>query len=223
NVGSPQWPQFALITNQWQGISPWSAWRGMDFADLDDDGDLDLLIRRTDYQGVQLYVNRGTPQNPDMVLGAENIVFGIQSGAKTIDLVDIDDDTDFDLFIGDTYGGIYFLRNVTNQVPALPRLTLDPAHGTQFRIGPNPANPITWISYNLPYPQKAEIAVYNLLGQKVATLVSGLLMPGQKTLVWDAAKYASGQYFIRMEVEVPDAGLGTIRLQSQVERVVVVK
>ncbi|MBU1652332.1 T9SS type A sorting domain-containing protein, partial [bacterium] len=80
-----------------------------------------------------------------------------------------------------------------------------------------------WISYNLPYPQRAEIAVYNLLGQKVATLASGLQMPGQKTLIWDAANYSSGQYFVRMETEVPDAGLGTIRLQSIVERVVVVK
>ncbi|MBU0519247.1 T9SS type A sorting domain-containing protein, partial [bacterium] len=104
-----------------------------------------------------------------------------------------------------------------------PRLRLDPLHGIQFSIGPNPANPITWISYNLPYPQRAEIAVYNLLGQKVATLASGLQMPGQKTLIWDAANYSSGQYFVRMETEVPDAGLGTIRLQSIVERVVVVK
>ncbi|MBU0517346.1 T9SS type A sorting domain-containing protein [bacterium] len=73
------------------------------------------------------------------------------------------------------------------------------AQGSDFH-GPNPANPINWISYNLPYPQKAEIAVYNLLGQKVATLASGLQMPGQKTLIWDAANYSSGQYFIRMEV-----------------------
>ncbi|MBU1882324.1 MAG: T9SS type A sorting domain-containing protein [bacterium] len=88
---------------------------------------------------------------------------------------------------------------------------------------PNPANPITWISYNLPYPQKAEIAVYNLLGQKVATLASCLQMPGQKTLIWNAGKYASGQYFIRMEVSgsgtTPTTGFPTYG----VERVAVVK
>ncbi|MBU1650991.1 T9SS type A sorting domain-containing protein, partial [bacterium] len=119
---------------------------------------------------------------------------------------------------------ILFFRNTTGDTSAVqPRLSLDPAHGIEFSIGPNPANPITWISYNLPYPQKAEIAVYNLLGQKVAILASGLQMPGQKTLIWDAANYSSGQYFVRLETENPNAGLGTIRLQSQVERVVVVK
>ncbi|MBU1651542.1 T9SS type A sorting domain-containing protein, partial [bacterium] len=110
---------------------------------------------------------------------------------------------DMDAFGGKGYGGIVFLRNTTGDTSAVqPRLSLDPMHGIQFSLGPNPANPITWISYNLPYPQKAEIAVYNLLGQKVATLASGLQMPGQKTLIWDAANYSSGQYFIRMEAEV---------------------
>ncbi|MBU0520314.1 hypothetical protein KKA00_09740 [bacterium] len=60
------------------------------------------------------------------------------------------------------------------------------------------ANPITWISYNLPYPQKAEIAVYNLIGQKVATLVSGLQMPGQYRVPWVAEDVSSGVYWVRM-------------------------
>ncbi|MFH1735741.1 MAG: T9SS type A sorting domain-containing protein, partial [bacterium] len=140
------------------------------------------------------------------------------------DFCDVDNDGDMDAFFGSILGGIRFFRNTTGDTSAVqPRLSLDPLHGIQFSIGPNPANPITWISYNLPYPQKAEIAVYNLLGQKVAILASGLQMPGQRTVIWDAANYSSGQYFVRLETENPNAGLGTIRLQSQVERVVVVK
>ncbi|MBU1652550.1 T9SS type A sorting domain-containing protein, partial [bacterium] len=71
-----------------------------------------------------------------------------------------------------------------------------------------------------PYPQKAEIVVYNLLGQKVATLASGLQMPGQKTLIWDAANYASGQYFIKLEASGESGEAPPI---YGVERVVVVK
>jgi len=219
NVGSPQWPEYALITNQWQGISPWSAWRGFDFADLDGDGDLDMLIRRTDYQGVQLYVNRGTPQIPDMVLSAENVIFGTQSGPKTIDLVDIDDDADFDLFIGDTYGGLLFYRNTTGDTSIVgPRTRFHNYPIMDFVIGPNPANPVTWISYNLPYPQKAEIAVYNLLGQKVATLAVGLQMPGEHRLLWNAEGVSSGVYWVRLNM----SGSGTTPTMKT-ERVVVVK
>ncbi|MBU1651149.1 T9SS type A sorting domain-containing protein, partial [bacterium] len=94
-----------------------------------------------------------------------------------------------------------------------PRLSLDPLHGIEFSIGPNPANPITWISYNLPYPQKAGIAVYNLLGQKVATLASGLQMPGSHRIPWIADDVASGVYWVRMEVD----------LRVEAKRVVVTK
>ncbi|MFH1735919.1 MAG: T9SS type A sorting domain-containing protein [bacterium] len=111
---------------------------------------------------------------------------------------------------------------VVRDIRRRTRLSLDPAHGIHFTLGPNPANPITWISYNLPYPQKAEIAVYNLLGQKVATLASGLQMPGSHRIPWVADDVASGVYWVRMEVS-PSAGLGTIRLQSEAKKVVVVR
>ncbi|HUL42760.1 MAG TPA: FG-GAP-like repeat-containing protein [Bacteroidota bacterium] len=64
---------------------------------------------------------------------------------------------------------------------------------------PNPFNPSTSIRYMLPADSRVVLKVYNLLGQVVATLVSGLQTAGTKEARWDAGAYSSGIYFYRME------------------------
>jgi hypothetical protein len=66
-------------------------------------------------------------------------------------------------------------------------------------VHPNPANPVTWISFTLPAPQQATLAVYNILGAKVTTLASGFQMPGTHNVIWNASQYSSGLYIIRLE------------------------
>ncbi|MBU1650665.1 T9SS type A sorting domain-containing protein, partial [bacterium] len=198
NQGNSEHPEFVLLTPNYQG------WAGsftvLSVVDFDADEDFDV-IAEIDSSDVIIYLeNIGTPQNATFAEPYVDFIVPDSLDYNVCDFCDVDNDGDMDAFFGSILGGIRFFRNTTGDTSAVqPRLSLDPLHGIQFSIGPNPANPITWISYNLPYPQKAEIAVYNLLGQKVATLASGLQMPGQKTLIWDAAKYASGQYFVRME------------------------
>ncbi|MFH1735463.1 MAG: FG-GAP-like repeat-containing protein [bacterium] len=202
NIGTVQWPSFQWQSSQWQGLQ-FDGTRPMFFNDIDGDDDEDLFIASSDWTNISFYRNIGDPQRPNLQLEIDELFPDLYIVGAFPFLADIDGDQRFDLFTGNGNGGILFFRNTTGDTAAVqPRLSLDPAHGIQFSIGPNPANPITWISYNLPYPQKAEIAVYNLLGQKVATLACGLQMPGEKTLIWDAAKYASGQYFVRMETDL---------------------
>ncbi|MBU1652319.1 T9SS type A sorting domain-containing protein, partial [bacterium] len=201
NTGDRYWPNFEWQSDNWQGIDPGITQRCCTFFDQDDDGDLDLLFNQQ--EAPQFYRNTGTAQNANMVYDPTMLLPGVNYAVMAplfaFDMVDIDSDGDSDFFGSNNKGGIIFFRNVSDLSILEPRLTLDPLHGIQFSIGPNPANPVTWISYNLPYPQKAEIAVYNLLGQKVATLASGLQMPGEQILIWDAANYSSGQYFIKLE------------------------
>jgi hypothetical protein len=64
---------------------------------------------------------------------------------------------------------------------------------------PNPFNPTTTIQYTLAEPGVAEVAVYNTQGQCVATLVSGYQSAGAHSVTWNAAGYASGLYFARLE------------------------
>ncbi|MBO6523952.1 MAG: T9SS type A sorting domain-containing protein [Balneolaceae bacterium] len=65
---------------------------------------------------------------------------------------------------------------------------------------PNPFNPATNISFTLPNAADVNLAVYNMLGQKVATLISGKTMTqGVHSVSFDASSLASGIYIYRLE------------------------
>ena len=75
---------------------------------------------------------------------------------------------------------------------ALPReIQLNPAY-------PNPFNSSTTISFDLPGRASVDLKVYNLLGQEVATLVSGNLAAGVYRQTWSPI-VASGLYFVRLQ------------------------
>ena len=63
---------------------------------------------------------------------------------------------------------------------------------------PNPFNPATLIKYEIPYEAKVEITIYNLLGERVVTLVSGLQKAGDYKVTWNAINMASGVYVYRL-------------------------
>jgi hypothetical protein len=64
---------------------------------------------------------------------------------------------------------------------------------------PNPFNPSTTISYSVQEAGAVNISVYNLMGQKVATLVDEMKAAGQYNVRWNAAGAASGMYYYRLE------------------------
>jgi hypothetical protein len=64
---------------------------------------------------------------------------------------------------------------------------------------PNPFNPTTTIGYSVPQLGFISLKVYNVLGQEVATLFSGMQRPGSYTALFDAGRLASGVYFYRLQ------------------------
>ncbi|MBN1294760.1 MAG: T9SS type A sorting domain-containing protein [Candidatus Latescibacteria bacterium] len=72
--------------------------------------------------------------------------------------------------------------------------SLDTAHKPISITGnyPNPFNPSTTIEFTLPQSELAELAIYNITGQKVRTLLAASMMAGKHTTVWDG-KNESGQ------------------------------
>jgi len=68
---------------------------------------------------------------------------------------------------------------------------------------PNPFNPSTTVRYDLPEQAQVEIAIYNIAGQRVRTLVSGTQSAGRQEVVWDGcddsgSRVSSGVYLYRM-------------------------
>jgi len=68
-----------------------------------------------------------------------------------------------------------------------------------FQNYPNPFNNATIINYQLPKTSKVELSIYNILGQKVKTLVSEKQPAGSYKVELDASGYASGVYMYRLE------------------------
>ncbi len=70
---------------------------------------------------------------------------------------------------------------------------------------PNPFNPTTRFTVELPQTAQVDVSVYDVLGRKIATLMTGDQTAGYHTIEWDShdsqgMTVPSGIYFIRMNV-----------------------
>ncbi len=63
---------------------------------------------------------------------------------------------------------------------------------------PNPFNPATTISYSMPETGSVMIAVYDIMGRQIETLVNGTVSSGNHTLTWNGAEFSSGIYYVKM-------------------------
>jgi hypothetical protein len=66
---------------------------------------------------------------------------------------------------------------------------------------PNPFNPKTSLSFAIPTRDQVELMLYNVRGQRVATLLDLVLDPGYHVYELDAANLGSGIYFARMQYQ----------------------
>ena len=64
---------------------------------------------------------------------------------------------------------------------------------------PNPFNPDTKIKFILPKKEKVKIEIFNIIGQKVLTLVDKNFKAGQHEITFNADHISSGSYFYRIE------------------------
>ncbi len=64
---------------------------------------------------------------------------------------------------------------------------------------PNPFNPVTTLTFELPSAGSVRLTVFDLLGREVARLADGRFAAGTHRATFDAARRASGVYYARLE------------------------
>jgi len=63
---------------------------------------------------------------------------------------------------------------------------------------PNPFNPVTEISFNLPYATDVKLEIFNIMGQRITILTDKGLEAGKHKVNWDGSGTASGIYFYKL-------------------------
>jgi hypothetical protein len=103
--------------------------------------------------------------------------------------------------VRDAQNGILYLKDHSEitQSPVPTKLSLSQNY-------PNPFNPETQINFTVPNFAPVKIEVFNVLGQKIKTLVNGEYQAGQYRVVWDGTdqngeKVSSGIYMYRLQVD----------------------
>lgn len=73
-----------------------------------------------------------------------------------------------------------------------------PAEFVLHQNYPNPFNPTTTITYSLPEAREVQLAVFNVLGQRVELLVDQVQSGGTYSVQYNASRLASGTYFYQL-------------------------
>jgi hypothetical protein len=97
---------------------------------------------------------------------------------------------------GETYGFVT-ARSAILEAPPVP----GPSRFALLNNFPNPFNPSTTILYTVPSAARVRLEVYSILGQRVATLVDGIVEAGKHRVQFEASHLASGVYFCRLSAD----------------------
>ncbi len=98
---------------------------------------------------------------------------------------------------------LHAARRTVPQVPAANHkdIAKPPTTFVLEQNYPNPFNATTTLRYAVPKDGLVKLAIYNIMGQVVATLVNGQERAGYHTVTWDGSNVASGVYLYRLEVQ----------------------
>jgi hypothetical protein len=123
--------------------------------------------------------------------------------AKYIKLTDLGAMKQEGLFNGDfDLDAVVAINSQEGQPTAITlEQTILPANYSLEQNYPNPFNPSTTINYKLPVTSYIDLSIFNLQGQKVATLVSGTKHAGNHQIQWDATGFASGVYLYHLSTD----------------------
>ncbi|HLF15661.1 MAG TPA: FlgD immunoglobulin-like domain containing protein [Bacteroidota bacterium] len=124
-------------------------------------------------------------------------------GARKLVLSDITDGKSIQQVMDGAGSFMIKSENVKNVVIRLSEGVNIPATFALSQNYPNPFNPVTHFTVALPKATEVEVAVYDILGRKIASLLNGNQPAGQYTLEWNGRDdngmaVTTGMYFLRV-------------------------
>jgi hypothetical protein len=135
---------------------------------------------------------------PALAFDASGALYGISGHATQINnLLLIDQNTGVGTVVGAT--GFKHITGLAHSISGVVSVKNDqtpvPTEYSLKQNYPNPFNPSTVIEFSLPEEAKVKLIIYNLLGEKVGTLVNSDMNRGIHKYEWDASSLSSGIYF----------------------------
>lgn len=177
--------------------------------DIDNDGDLDLLIGETRiniYTQVRLifYQNDGTPEEPSWAFITDDFQYVVRDHRHeniAPCLTDVDKDGDKDLVVTNNNIGMQLFLNPLNATDIDENEQDAPEILPDFialSCYPNPFNSTVRITLSIDKPSNIDLSVYNLLGQRIASVYKGFKPEGTHQLDWEPADLGAGIYFLKL-------------------------
>ncbi|NOY60438.1 MAG: S8 family serine peptidase [Calditrichaeota bacterium] len=128
--------------------------------------------------------------------GFENVLMRLRVKTKSGDISE--------KFNGWQMDDIFLREDIAQKVEIAEQTEAIPETYTLEQNYPNPFNPTTTITYRMPRAGKVKIEIYNMLGQRIRTLVERNVPAGNYQVTWDAKddfgkSVATGMYLYRMQ------------------------
>ncbi|MFH0734039.1 MAG: T9SS type A sorting domain-containing protein [bacterium] len=171
-------------TNNWESINPMMTWPPVLFVTFYNNY---MMVCTVGY-GILISDNDG------ISFSQLNSGFPIYATAYSVIA------TESYLFAGLT-GGVY-RQNIVENLMDIVEVEEEKLVVTSFTLSqnyPNPFNPTTTIAFSIANTENVTLKIYDVLGKEVATLIDEQMQAGNYQQQWDAANYASGQYFYRLQ------------------------
>ena len=170
-------------------------------ADIDHDGDKDILVVNTAGGDLAVYLNDGT--------GSFEHLYRIGvNGYRAAGIVhkDFTGDNIKDLAVRSSPSTGFLGTNYLNilvgigEIVSVDEINIKiPDQYELFQNYPNPFNPSTKITFTLAEASLVKLTVFNILGEEVKTLVNENREAGIHTIDFNASGFSSGVYFYKLE------------------------